>query len=114
MYILIKTSICPDLKKQISNLVEDGELNTWKFVTEDGKRRLKLISNDNQYDDVVLRFLTTYIDGVSFIKILPSIANEAHDKMQAMLHFGIVLGRFSELLNIHFSVISSYKTILSE
>ena len=105
-------SLCPDLKKEISELIKEDEITTWRFVIDDGKRRLMHVTNDNQFNDVVLRFITTYVDGVSFIKILPTVATDAQNQMRAKLHLGIVLGRFAELLNTHFCEIGQYKTIL--
>lgn len=112
MHILIKTSLCPDLKKQISDLIDDDEIKTWKFIIDDGKRRLMHISSDNQYDDVVLRFITSYVDGVSYIKILPTVRTGIDNCAKAKMHFGVVLGRFSELLNSHFDEIGQYLTVL--
>lgn len=112
MYILIKKSLCPDLKKQISDLIDDDEITTWEFVVDDGKRRLLHVSSDNQYDDVVLRFITSYIDGISYIKILPTVRTGIDNQMKAKLHLGIVLGRFSEILNTHFDGIGQYLTVL--
>lgn len=112
MYILVRTSLCPDLKKQIGNLIDEEEIDTWQFIVEDGKRRLMHKPSDCQYDDVVLRFITTIVDGVSYIKILPTIRTGVENQMRAKMHKGIVLGRFAELLNTHFDVIDQYTTIL--
>lgn len=112
MYILVKTSVCPDLKKQISDLIDEEEIETWKFVVEEGKRRLMHTPSNSQYDDVVLRFITTLVDGVSYIKIMPTVRLGAVDQMRAMMHKAIVLGRFAELLNVYFDFIGQYTTVL--
>lgn len=111
MYILIKKSLCPHLKMRISRLIDVDEIDTWEFVNEDGRRRLKHTVNNGQYNDVVLRFINTLVDGESFIKILPtkSIGSQGHEDNS---HLAIVLGRFAELLNVHFVEIGHYQTIL--
>ena len=114
MYILIKTSLCPELKKQIWEMIDVGEINTWKFIKEDGKRRLEHTSSLGHYDKVVLRFINTYIDGVSYIKIMPTTKVGETDHDAAEKQKGVVLGRFAELLNTHFSEIGSYETVLRD
>lgn len=112
MYILIKKSLCPDLKAQISKLIDEECLETWTFVNDDGRRRLMHTVKNNQYDDVVLRFINTFVDGVSFIKILPTVITGTKDIAQAEAHIPYVLGRFAELLNVYFAEIGQYQTIL--
>lgn len=114
MYILIKTSLCPELKKQIREMIDEGIINTWTFITEEGKRRLEHSSSSGQYDKVVLRFINTFIDGVSFIKIIPTTKVGEADHDAAEDQKGIVLGRFAELLNTHFSEIGSYETVIRD
>lgn len=111
MYILIKQALCPGLKKKIGEMIDSGEISTWKFVKEEDKMRL-MHTSDAQYDSVVLRFITTYIDGEPYYKILPSVRLNVENVDLAKDKFGVVLGRFSEILNCHFSIISNYKTIL--
>lgn len=111
MYILIKNAVCPTLKSDIDELIKTKVVKTWKFVVEEGKRRLMHIG-DEQYKDVVLRFINTYIDGEKYYRIEPHPAAGCSDKEMAMSHFGIVLGRFSELLNTHFPSIEHYETYL--
>ena len=65
-----------------------------------------------QYNDVVLRFITSYYEGGECLKILPTVKNDAADKGKAIMHLGIVLGRFAELLNNHFDKIGTYETML--
>lgn len=112
MYILVNADKCPDFKKKISDMIEEGEIKTWEFVIDDGKRRLKHKSDDKQYDDVVLRFLNSHDEGGAFIKIRPFAKTGTKDTEKAESHFGIVLGRFAEVINCHFPEIGSYTTIL--
>ena len=93
-------------------MIDDGEIKTWEFVNDDGKRRLKHIGVDGQFDDVVLRFLNSHDEGGLFIKIRPSVKSGAPDEEIARSHFGIVLGRFAEVINCHFPEMGSYITIL--
>ena len=103
--------MCPDLKKKIGEMIDSGEIKTWKFVIEEDKKRL-MYTSDAQYDSVVLRFITTYIDGEPYHKILPTVRLNVDNIDLAKDKFGVVLGRFSEILNCHFSKIDNYKTIL--
>lgn len=112
MYILIKNKDYT-FKSEIKQLIEEGKIKTWKFIIEDDRMRLMHIGETNQYNDVVLRFLTSYSDGVECLKIVPSVKNDATNIEEAKDHFGIVLGRFSEMLNTHFAEIGSYETILA-
>lgn len=109
MYILIKNKD-HTFKSEIKKLIEKGSIDTWKFVVEDERTRLMHVGSSNQYNDVVLRFITSYIEGVECLKIVPSVKNDSKDKEKAKEHFGIVLGRFSEMLNCHFPEIGSYET----
>ena len=38
--------------------------------------------------------------------------DDVEDKETAESHFGVVMGRFAELLNCHFADLASYKTYL--
>ena len=111
MYILIRNKN-HTFKSEIKQLIEDGKIETWEFVLEDERTRLMHNGENNQYNDVVLRFVTSYVEGVECLKIVPSVKKEVEDTEKAKRHFGIVLGRFAEMLNCHFSEISSYETIL--
>lgn len=112
MYILIKNND-HTLKSEINKLIEDKKLNTWQFITEEDRTRLVHIGEDNKYSDVVLRFITSYVDGVDCLKIVPSVRKDTNDTKTAQSHFGIVLAKFSEVLNSHFAGIGSYETVLS-
>ena len=112
MYILIRNKN-HTFKSEIKQLIEDGKIETWQFVMEDNRTRLMHKGNDNQYNDVVLRFVTSYVDGIECLKIVPSVKIEVVDTGKAKEHFGIVLGRFAEMLNNHFVEIGSYQTFLT-
>ncbi len=112
MYILINAEKCSDFKKRISDMINEGEIRTWEFVIEEGKRRLMHKGDDEQYSDVVLRFLNSHDEGGQFIKIRPTIKLGVKDEEKAKSHFGLVLGRFSEVINCHFPEIGTYTTIL--
>lgn len=111
MYILIKNKD-HSFKSEIKKLIEDGAIETWEFVLEEEHSRLMHIGSSKQYNDVVLRFITTYIEGVGCLKVLPTVKKDAKDIDRAKEHLGIVLGRFAEMLNCHFTGIGSYETIL--
>lgn len=111
MYILIKESACPNLKHDISSMIDNHLIRTWEFVIEEGKKRLQH-TGDEQYGDVVIRFINTHLEGETYFKILPTIKVDAGDKESAESHLPIVLGRFAELLNSHFVGIGKYQTIL--
>ena len=70
MYILIKNKD-HTFKSEIKKLIEKGSIDTWKFVVEDERTRLMHVGSSNQYNDVVLRFITSYIEGVECLKIVP-------------------------------------------
>ena len=112
MHILVNAAKCPDFKKRISDMIDEGKIKTWEFVIDDGKRRLHHKGEDHQYSDVVLRFLNSHDEGGLFIKVRPSIKSGVKDEAKAQSHFGLVLGRFAEVINCHFPEIGSYTTIL--
>lgn len=113
MYILIRNNYS-SLKADIKKKIAAGDIETWKFVLEDDRFRLMHIGSDNQYNDVLLRFITTHSEGTECLKIVPKVKNDVTGKSRqdAERHLGIVLGRFSELLNCHFQEIGKYETIL--
>jgi|GEM_PF-3405624 hypothetical protein len=112
MYILIKRSLCPELKNEIGEMIDNKIISTWEFIHEEGKRRLKHTSKERQYNDVVLRFLNSYIEGVSYIKIIPTVVLGKEENETTEAHCAIVLSRFAELLNCHFSKIGAYETVI--
>ena len=111
MYILIKNKD-HTFKSEIKKLIENGAIDTWEFVLEDERTRLMHVGSSRQYNDVVLRFFTSYIEGVECLKIVPSVKKDSKDIEKAKEHYGIVLGRVSEMLNCHFKEIGSYETFL--
>lgn len=111
MYILIRNNF-NGIKAEIKSQIDNGKIKTWSFVKEDQRTRLMHTGEDNQYNDVVLRFLTTHEEGIECLKIMPTMKKDAVDDKKAESHFGIVLGRFSELLNTHFEKIGCYETYL--
>lgn len=112
MYILVNANKCPDFKKRISDMIDDGEIDTWEFIEEDNRRRLMHKSSSEQYSDVVLRFLNSHDEGGLFIKVRPTVKIGVKDEEKAKSHFGLVLGRFAEVINCHFPEIGSYTTFL--
>lgn len=113
MFILIRNNYS-SLKADIKRKIEAGEIETWKFVMEDDRLRLMHKSSDNQYDDILLRFITTHSEGPECLKIAPKVKNgvAGKRKQEAEDLFGLVLGRFAEMLNCHFPEIGAYETIL--
>lgn len=113
MYILIRknyTSLKADIKKKI----ETGEILTWEFVVEENRSRLMHTGSEKQFDDVLLRFITSHVDGQECLKIVPrvKIGLTVNEIAKAESHLGLVLGRFAEILNCHFTEIGTYETIL--
>ena len=111
MYILIKNKDYT-FKYEIKKLIEEGKVKTWEFVVEDERARLMHIGGEDQYNDVVLRFVNSYEEGSECLKVVPSVKKEVDDTETAKKHFGIVLGRFAEMLNTHYEEIGSYETVL--
>lgn len=111
MYILI-TNRDNTFKSDIRKLIDNGIVKTWELIVEDERSRLVYIGDNNQYGDVALRFFSSFYDGVERLKIMPFVKKDAADEEMAKEHFGIVLGRFAEMLNQHFSDIGSYETVL--
>lgn len=111
MFILIRKSQCPNLKSDIIKMIDAHQLKTWGYIEEEERYRL-VHTGDDQYNDVVLRFINTSKDGQQYLKILPTVRLDAEDTELAETHFGVVLGRFAELLNCHFAMIGSYETVL--
>lgn len=100
------------MRKRIEKMIKDNEIRTWEFIEEDGYKRL-MHNCDDQYKDVVLRFLTKKEE--NYVIIEPKIKDgidKKEEKETAESHFGIVMGRFAELLNCHFPQLGSYKTFL--
>ena len=97
------------IKERIRKMIKDGEVLTWKFVTEENHSRL-MHTGDKQYEDVVLKFLTK--EGENNVTIEPKVRDGVKDTDTAKNHFGVVMGRFAELLNCHFADIKTYKTII--
>ena len=94
-------------------MIDEGKIESWKFVVEEGKTRLLHKPSSDQYDKVVLRFINTYIEGESHIKILPTMRIGETNISEAKAQMGVVLGRFAELINCHFPEIECYTTILN-
>lgn len=113
MYILIKNDYST-LKAEIKKKIEAEEILTWEFVVEEDRSRLMHTGSERQFDDVLLRFVTSHVDGQECLKIVPKvkIGLMGNEKTEAESHLGLVLGRFAELLNCHFAEIGSYETIL--
>lgn len=113
MYILIKNDYST-LKADIKKKIEAKEILTWEFVIEEERSRLMHIGSEKQFDDVLLRFVTSHANGQECLKIVPrvKIGLIGSKRTEAESHIGLVLGRFAELLNCHFTEIGSYETIL--
>ena len=113
MYILIKNGYST-LKADIKKKIETKEISTWEFVVEEKRSRLMHTGRERQFNDVLLRFVTSHVDGHECLKIVPKvkIGLMGYAKTEAESHLGLVLGRFAELLNCHFVEIGSYETIL--
>lgn len=102
-----------DIKKKIKN----NEIRTWEFVT-DGEHERLLHTGDEQYADVVIKLVQPTKEeqskGVKFTHFVPIVRETVKDKEAKKIaekHFGIVLGRFAEVLNCHyFDTIKEYRT----
>lgn len=97
------------LKDRIKQMIKDKNVLTWKYIVEDEHERL-MHTGDEQYEDVVLKFLSK--KGENKVTIEPKVRDEVKDTETANSHIGVVMGRFAELLNCHFSDIKTYKTYL--
>jgi len=100
------------MRERIRKMIKDKEVLTWEFVEEDNYYRL-MHNGDEQYEDVVLMFKST--KGKNYVNIEPKVRDGVEglkEKETAESHFGVVMGRFAELLNCHFADLGSYKTYL--
>lgn len=96
------------IKDRIKKMIEDNEIRTWEFVQEEFPRLMH--NGDEQYEDVVLMFKSK--EGKNSVDIVPKVRDGVEDKDTAESHFGVVMGRFAELLNCHFQYLDSYRTFL--
>lgn len=96
------------IKERIKKMITDNEIRTWEFVKEEYPRLMH--NGDEQYGDVVLTFKSK--EGENSVDIIPKVKDGVEDKIIAESHFGVVMGRFAELLNCHFSDLKCYKTFL--
>ena len=97
------------IKCRIKKMIMDNEIRTWEFVKELKYSRL-MHNGDEQYEDVVLMFKSK--EGDNSVDIIPKVRDGVEDEETAESHFGVVMGRFAELLNCHFPDLGSYKTFL--
>ena len=67
---------------------------------------------DEQYEDVVLMFKSKKDE--NSVDIEPKVRDDVEDIETAESHFGVVMGRFAELLNCHFPDIESYRTFIKK
>jgi len=119
MKIKVKGYEPKDFRKSLKDKIENNEIRTWEFIQEGRYQRL-LHTGDDQYSDVVVRLVAPSEEdaknGILYTEFIPSVRETVKNKKDistAISHFGVVLGRFAELLNCHYPEIGEYKTILS-
>jgi len=109
MKIVIEGIVNTAMKTRIKQMIKDKEILTWEFVIEEKHSRL-MHNGDEQYEDVVLMFKSKKDE--NSVDIVPKVRDGVDDKDTAESHFGVVMGRFAELLNCHFPDLESYRTFL--
>ncbi len=109
MKIVIEGIVNTTMNARIKQMIKDKQILTWEYVIEDKRTRL-MHTGDKQYEDVLLTLRTK--EGENKVTIEPKVKEGVKDTETAQAHFGVVMGRFAELLNCHFDDIKSYKTFL--
>lgn len=118
MKIIVDGNLSKDWKNALKRKFESKEILTWKFVN-DGEYERLVHTGDKQYEDVVIKLLQPKEDdikkGVKYTHFEPDVRESVKgaDNIEvAKSHFGIVMGRFAEVLNCHFREIKNYRTEL--
>lgn len=118
MRIIVNGYLPNEWKKELKEMIKKDEIRTWEFVMDGGYERL-VHTGDEQYEDVVIRLIqpgeNEIEKGVKYTHFVPAVREsvKGSDKIEvAKSHFGIVLGRFAEVLNCHFPEIKNYRTEL--
>lgn len=118
MKIIVDGYLPKEWKENLKKMMKSEEIRTWEFVKDAGYDRL-VHTGDKQYEDVVIRLIHPSDDeiekGVKYTHFMPAVRESVKgaDEIEvAKNHFGVVLGRFAEVLNCHFPEIKNYKTEL--
>lgn len=118
MKIIVNGSLPKEWKETLKEMMKRNEIRTWEFVMDGGYERL-VHTGDKQYEDVVIRLVQPGKDeigkGVKYTHFIPAVRESVKGEEEievAKSHFGVVLGRFAEVLNCHFPEIKNYKTEL--
>lgn len=118
MKIIVNGSLPIEWKKALKEMIASKKIVTWKFVKEGEYERL-VHTGDKQYEDVVIRLVqpgkNEIEKGVKYTHFIPAVRESVKGEEEievAKSHFGVVLGRFAEVLNCHFPKIKNYKTEL--
>lgn len=116
MKIIVDGKLPKEWKENLKEMMRSGEVRTWEFVKDGGYERL-VHTGDKQYEGVVIRLIQPSDDerktGVKYTHFMPVVRESVKGEEEievAKNHFGVVLGRFAEVLNCHFPEIKSYKT----
>lgn len=119
MKIFVDGYLPKEWKDSLKKKIKNNDIRTWTFVIDDEYDRL-LHTGDSQYNDVVLRIVGPSDEvqkkGTKYTYFEPTIRESITDAKAceiAKTHFGIVLGRFAEVLNCHYAdTIKNYRTEL--
>lgn len=118
MKIIVNGYLPNEWRKALKEMMASRKIITWAFVKDGGFERL-VHTGDEQYEDVVIRLVQPGKDeiekGVKYTHFMPAVRESVKgaDEIEvAKNHFGVVLGRFAEVLNCHFPEIKNYKTEL--
>lgn len=119
MRIIVDGYLPSEWKEDLKERIKNKEIRTWMIVKDDGYDRLLHIG-DEQYKDVVIRLVGPSNEekkkGAKYTHFEPTVRENVKGKEEkeiAKSHFGIVLGRFAEVLNCHYAdSVKKYQTVL--
>lgn len=118
MKIIVDGKLPKEWKEDLKKMMKSRKIITWEFVREGEFERL-VHTGDKQYEDVVIRLVPPRKDeqdkGIKYTQFMTTVRESVKgaDEIEvAKNHFGVVLGRFAEVLNCHFPEIKNYRTEL--
>lgn len=106
-------------KESLKVKIKNKEIRTWMFVDDGGFER-PLHTDDEQYEDAVIRLMPPIEEdknkNLKYTRFVPTVRENVTGKEKKKIaesHFGIVLGRFAEVLNCHYAdIVKKYQTLL--
>lgn len=118
MKIIVDGKLPKEWREDLKEMMASKKIVTWKFVKDGGIDRL-VHTGDKQYEDVVIRLVPPGKDeqdkGIKYTQFVTTVKESVKGEEEievAKIHFGVVLGRFAEVLNCHFPEIKNYRTEL--